>query len=259
MTPLLLGDSEVHLWRLPLGVTTENETSHITGEEQRQAEQYPNGSEGGGLPVDMMQEQYLTYCIARRRILASYSERDVLISRTPSGKPYLVVADANEDLVTFSASHTSMLACIAVARRRAVGVDVELLDPSVDYTSAARLFLSQREQRWMMAHTSEQVPHAFLRVWTFKEAVRKCLDLGEQQLAWPDFTVEPVFLRSGSCLWQCASDYQSAVSCSLLEVALDPGYVTALAVATDARTTSALTVTLHDLSSLGEEKEKEYE
>ena len=224
-----VGTGEVHLWRIPFLSGLQPELG-MTAEEELLSASYPRLHEvsQASLMCDMTQENYRYYCGARHAILACYTALP-MVHRTASGKPYLV-RNTEEGPIAFSTSHTVGAACIAVTGRQSVGVDIELLDPSPDYSSVARLYLSPVEQDWLYSHSPECFALAFLRIWTLKEAYRKYLGVSERGLAWPSFSIVPFAPASGEVRWGCTSPYQQASPVTLLEGAFGPGYIVGLAV-----------------------------
>jgi 4'-phosphopantetheinyl transferase len=96
------------------------------------------------------------------------------LRRKPAGKPHLADADGLE----FSLSHSGSVVLIAIAGDISIGVDVERLRPLPDLAALAARVLHPAEQRELAALSAAEMPAAFLRCWTRKEAVAKALGLG---------------------------------------------------------------------------------
>lgn len=121
----------------------------------------------------------------RRRFLVAHGLLNLLLShylslepaslpfrRLPNGKPFLA-PDQNRIGLQFSFSRSQDVAVYALARHRAVGVDVESLaalpfDPRV----CARFF-SPDERTHIAALPPAEQHHACLQLWTEKEALVK--------------------------------------------------------------------------------------
>jgi len=111
---------------------------------------------------------------ALRQILATYlncSPSDIGFGETANGKPAV-------DGIQFNLSHSADLALVAVTRERALGVDVEHVDPHRADRNVAKRFFSPYEIRVLESLPEEQQTEAFLNCWTRKEAYLKALGLG---------------------------------------------------------------------------------
>ena len=85
------------------------------------------------------------------------------------GKPYLA-ADFAASGIEFNLAHAGELAVVAVARTRAVGVDVEEVRPLPDLEAMARRYFSARETQALLALPAAQRHESFYRYWTRREA-----------------------------------------------------------------------------------------
>jgi 4'-phosphopantetheinyl transferase len=117
---------------------------------------------------------------ALRVLLCAYLERapgDVLLSHTALGKPHVPSAH-NGHGIEFSVSHSGGRILFAIARERAVGVDVERVRPLAHPGSLARAMLTPDEWiAWSGLAHSQRVD-ALFATWTRKEAVLKALGCG---------------------------------------------------------------------------------
>lgn len=91
------------------------------------------------------------------------------------GKPYVVNAPVP---VFFNVSHSGDLAIYAISSTCECGVDVEQLDRRVNHDALARTFFSTREYAEMQKLPPARRKHAFLALWTLKEAVVKATGEG---------------------------------------------------------------------------------
>jgi 4'-phosphopantetheinyl transferase len=118
------------------------------------------------------------FCMARvglRRILGAYlgvAPEAVRFGYSSHGKPHLDPAIHGEAL-RFNLSHSGELALVALAYRREVGVDVEVIRPLPDREAIAERFFSPGEVRQLRALPDEQREEAFFACWTRKEALIK--------------------------------------------------------------------------------------
>lgn len=112
----------------------------------------------------------------RRRYLASHAAlRHALRAAGPfttgdHGKPALASPPPH-----FNLSRRDGWAAIAVSATHEVGVDIETLRPIDDAPQLAALHFTPQEQAALQAGDAD---HAFLRVWTRKEACMKATGLG---------------------------------------------------------------------------------
>jgi 4'-phosphopantetheinyl transferase len=95
----------------------------------------------------------------------------------PFGRPELASAFAGLDL-RFNLSHTRGLAACVIARNRAVGIDVELLDTPADLSAIAQSYFTRCECAQISAAPSELKSEVFLSIWTLKEAYLKARGVG---------------------------------------------------------------------------------
>jgi 4'-phosphopantetheinyl transferase len=80
--------------------------------------------------------------------------------------------------LSFNLSHTADLAVFAIARRVAVGVDIEALDRRAPTRGLIERTLNTRERERVMRAGADRRTAAFLEYWTVKEAYVKALGVG---------------------------------------------------------------------------------
>ncbi|AWN81630.1 4'-phosphopantetheinyl transferase family protein [Candidatus Cardinium hertigii] len=114
-----------------------------------------------------------------RSILSMYllqAPKSIQFAYTLYGKPYVCnpgVAD-----VCFNVSHSNQCIVCAIAKKRAVGIDIEFLQ-SINFENIARRFFSHYEYRQLMHHTPpQQREKKFYSLWTCKEAFVKNIGQG---------------------------------------------------------------------------------
>jgi 4'-phosphopantetheinyl transferase len=111
-----------------------------------------------------------------RLVLADYLRCDPLALRFgahANGKPSVEGAD-----IEFNLSHSGGLALIAVAQSRRVGVDVEQVRPMPSLESVAARVCTPGELATLAGLAESQRDHAFLAMWTRKEALAKATGEG---------------------------------------------------------------------------------
>jgi 4'-phosphopantetheinyl transferase len=124
-------------------------------------------------------ERYVVTRALVRQVLARQLGRDpsaVELSRTDTGKPIVTGG------VHFSISHSGDLILLALSRQCDIGVDVERRRdvPRVTELGERWLTAAERAEVARMAESNGEgdASHAFLRVWTRKEARLKALGVG---------------------------------------------------------------------------------
>jgi 4'-phosphopantetheinyl transferase len=112
---------------------------------------------------------------------------DLRFGHEPHGRPVL----EGHPHLSFNVSHAGAHALIAISAARCVGIDIEPLDPSLDWRPLLGLVCSGDEGVALERCNEESLRRAaFLRCWTAKEALLKALGLGITQ-ALRDISVDP--------------------------------------------------------------------
>ena len=165
-----LTDGVVHVWAIGLDVPGEEvaRLSALLPESER------SRSRRRVSPTDASR-----LCVTwgkAREILAAYlgcSPEDVPIDRTEGGKP--ILRNSLADLLSFSLSHSAVVAYLAVATGQGVGVDLERVRPTLDASAVASRFFTIRESRMIGSLSGGGRCDAFFRTWARKEAYLKGL------------------------------------------------------------------------------------
>lgn len=174
MTRLLSRDrwpAEIDIWRVSLDLSAS--TEHILfldSDERMRAARYRR-------PED--QVRFASTRSALRELIGSYTgvaPADVKFAVSSLGKPEL----ANGELpgLQFNVSHAGEHALIAISRSRAVGVDIEQFDESLDWRAMAKLVCAPAELEDLAACDGPQPIKRFYQCWTAKEALLKHMGIG---------------------------------------------------------------------------------
>ena len=143
------------------------------------------------------------------------------------GKPALA-GTLDGRTLHFNLSHSDGLALFAVARRFALGVDVERIRPIPEIDQIAGKFFSARESAMLNALPAEQKLEAFFNCWTRKEAYLKATGEGiADALAQIEVSLVP---GPTAQLLNIAGEAREASSWSLHPLAPAPGFTGAVAV-----------------------------
>jgi 4'-phosphopantetheinyl transferase len=155
----------VHIWRAALDETGWPGAERLPAAERERAESFLREEAG---------RRWAAARWALRRVLADYLGKpaaEIELELDGGGKPRL----RDDEGIEFSLSHSNGLALVAVAAERAVGVDVELIEPERDLVAlAARAFDAEGAAAVRAAGQAERAA-VFYAAWTRHEARLKCL------------------------------------------------------------------------------------
>lgn len=225
---LSLPPDAVHVWCVALdlapGAAGQLEDALSTDERQRAA----------GFRFEHDRQRYIIGRARLRAILARYVGGDpsqLVFQYSAGGKPALAADHAQiavGDALTFNLTHSRGLALYAVARGRAIGVDIEYMRPLPDAGQIAERFFAPGERARLRMLPPDQQVEGFFACWTRKEAYVKAtgeglfhgLDQFEVSLA----PGEPAALLS------IAGEPEGAARWSLTSLTPATGYMAALAV-----------------------------
>jgi 4'-phosphopantetheinyl transferase len=140
------------------------------------------------------------------------------------GKPWLVPA---QGLLQFNVSHSGNLILIAIARGRAVGIDVEKIRTDFEMDRVAARFFSANEREKLASISGYDRWEAFFTCWTRKEAYLKAKGVG---LSMPLDQFDVSFLPNEEArLLETRPERQEAERWRLAPLAIPLGYVAAVA------------------------------
>lgn len=126
----------------------------------------------------------LRYLVTRalvRTVLSRYlpiHPRDWMFSTNAYGCPEIANAEAKEECISFSISHTHSLIVLGVTRHRALGVDVENVEAREALLDIADRFFAPQEVAALNAVPAQQQQYRFFEYWTFKESYIKARRMG---------------------------------------------------------------------------------
>ena len=192
----------------------------LDGEERRRSARFVR-------PLD--RDRFVLAHAALRLFLARCLDLDaseVRYEHGAHGKPRL---DPVLPPLEFNLSHSGGWAMAAVARDRAIGVDVEQVRDLPDALGIADTHFSAAEREALRSLPPTEQRGAFFRCWTRKEAVVKALGEGFYR-ALDSFDVD-LAAGSTSALTRFDGECGDAARCSLRDLAAPSGYEAAGAVA----------------------------
>jgi 4'-phosphopantetheinyl transferase len=107
-----------------------------------------------------------------RRLLGQYLNvlpQDLQFEYEAQGKPFLV----GFSNFKFNISHSKHHILLAFSQKKTIGVDVEVIDPKIEFEVIAPRFFSKNEATTLLALPRTQQPAVFYNCWTRKEAFIK--------------------------------------------------------------------------------------
>ena len=99
----------------------------------------------------------------------SIKPNKIIFKYTSFGKPYLTF----ENSLKFNISHSGDMAVFAFFQNQEIGVDIEKIKEDFDVLELAQNFFSKTEITTLEKQSPEDLPKAFFRCWTRKEAFIK--------------------------------------------------------------------------------------
>jgi 4'-phosphopantetheinyl transferase len=170
----VLGQSEIHLWRINLIQTDEDERRL----KKSLSDEECNRSAAFYFIHD--QRRFIIRRAVLRHLLAAYLDmpaKDVQLLSTLNGKPF-INGQNGPDGIRFSCSHSADWALVAIGRGNELGVDMEQHRPLVDSRELVNACFSSHEIAEWSALPETLKPHCFFDGWTRKEAFIKALGMG---------------------------------------------------------------------------------
>jgi 4'-phosphopantetheinyl transferase len=125
--------------------------------------------------------RYLVTRALVRTVLSRYiavDPVDWIFTTNAYGRPEIANAGASDSELTFNVSHTHSLIILGVARRRALGVDVENVRARNVSLGVADRFFAPVEVAELAATPADRQQERFFEYWTFKEAYIKARGMG---------------------------------------------------------------------------------
>ena len=164
-----LAPDQIHVWRVPLN---QNPTripefkELLSPDERARAERFR---------FDKDRNQFIESRAALRLLLSQYlniSPTALTFAKAAHGKPALANGHSNSGL-RFNLSRRDGLALVAIARKREIGVDVELIQAGLPIFEIANVSFSERELAELQSLPEAHQAAGFYNCWTRKEAYVK--------------------------------------------------------------------------------------
>jgi len=157
---------QVHIWKVNLDISQKKVDTYfktLSVDEQDRANRFR---------FEHLRRRYVAGRGVLRVILGNYLDirpKDLVFGYNAQGKPFL----ANQVSSFFNMSNGEDWALIAIGDYAEMGVDIELVDPKVEFEIIAPRFFSAREASAVMGLPSEERADVFFNCWTRKEAFIK--------------------------------------------------------------------------------------
>ena len=169
-----LNDDEVHVWLVNTGakdIPQDLLAVSLSEDEQERAARFKFAKD---------RRLHVAAHAALRSLLTAYlkvAANEIRFVSGTHGKPALAQPLAASGL-EFNLSHSHEVALVAVARQRAVGVDVEFVKREFSFDELARRFFTTKEVAALFELPQPLQREAFFKCWTSKEAFLKAKGTG---------------------------------------------------------------------------------
>jgi len=220
---LALGDSEVHVWAVPLDLddaAIARFAPMLSSDERERAARFK---------FEVHRKRFIAARGWMREILSRclrVAPEKIGFDYSPNGKPALARA-CGDSKIHFNLAHSRDLALFALTRIGPLGVDVEQIREVKDMEHLVARFFSKRETELFRTVAEQDRPRAFFNLWTRKEAMLKATGEGITRSL---DRVEVSFLPGEPArVIAIEGDESKAARWRLIELAPAPGYTGALA------------------------------
>jgi 4'-phosphopantetheinyl transferase len=169
--PSGLSEAELHVWiaTVPAPTAVANLARILSPDEVARAERYHKP------------ESAATFIVARailRALLAEYlatAPSSIRFAYSATGRPSVEYPRTDIDV---SIAHSANTILIGASRRRRLGVDIEYIFPTFDFSEVAASAFGQEEQMILDSVRDSQRRRLFFTLWTAREALAKACGAG---------------------------------------------------------------------------------
>src|SRR5882724_2102348 len=166
-----LSEAEVHVWfaTVPVPMAVANLARILSPGEVARAERYHNPDSAA------------TFIVARailRALLAEYLATipsSIRFAYSATGRPSVEYPRTDID---FSIAHSANAILIGATRCRRLGVDIEYISPTFDFSEAVASAFGQDERQILESVKDSQRRDLFFTLWTAREALAKACGAG---------------------------------------------------------------------------------
>ncbi|MEE4254079.1 MAG: 4'-phosphopantetheinyl transferase superfamily protein [Desulfuromusa sp.] len=165
---LNLPDNDLHLWRFELntaGGIAAGFEDILSAVELSRVERLLDPNK---------KNQFISARIHLRVILGQYLQirpNQVEFQYNQFGKPFL--SENHHSPLFFNLSHSRELGGLVVASNMDVGVDLEYIDPEMNFSQLSHSYFNEQEKLCLDQYPHSRQRRGFFRLWTQKEAMLK--------------------------------------------------------------------------------------
>ena len=178
-----LAETEIHLWCLPLKLSSIQQEKALTLLSDIQKDRYSRRK------TTELKQSYLAGRYYLLNLLSHYTAtpaNEILLSYSRLNKPSLLDRKSN---IEFNFTDTSTLhsqdptkkssyGLFAFCKKHSIGVDVESLDRKANFAAISADRFSKEEQQYVADESGGVSPQRCLAIWTRKEAFGKAIGKG---------------------------------------------------------------------------------
>jgi 4'-phosphopantetheinyl transferase len=125
-----------------------------------------------------------------------------IVERHSDG-PALVLPNSQSLQLYFSLSHSRNWVACALSSSGALGVDIEVNDPTRDFTALSDLAFHPEEHSWLLSQSEAARRSAFYQLWCTREALYKLMsNLGRDRALSPPVCADGALAVAGAS-WHC--------------------------------------------------------
>jgi 4'-phosphopantetheinyl transferase len=168
----VLSDEQAHVFLLQLSLFNSKDLLPYLSEDEH--------SRACKLKVEQKKDQFVITRGLLRQLLSNYLEKEpkeIMFSYEQHCKP-IINDKVNNKSVEFNISHSGDYALIAMSLENKVGVDIEEINPGIDYQSLSKRFFSEKENKELTSLDKDEQLDAFYRTWVRKESFIKAIGKG---------------------------------------------------------------------------------
>lgn len=163
-------DNNFHIWEIPLdilGINLNDCFQKLSQEEKKVAMRFQ---------FEKHRRRYIISHAAMREIFSTYlnvPNSEITVHVAEHGKPYL-----ENNPLYFNLSHSHEMALLGLSFQGNVGVDIEYMNPSINFMSIAERYFTPEEVSQLKDVPLEARYQHFYLCWSAKEAYLKAKGIG---------------------------------------------------------------------------------
>lgn len=167
---LALQHDEAHLWLAACGCDDAQTFAGLLSDDERRR--------AAGFATRRLADESVIQRATLRSVLAAYLDQapaEIAIVAEAQGKPVLAQRGSN---LAFNLSHSGDWLLIGVARKRHIGVDIQIERANTRCLDLARRFFAEDEAQMLAVLPPDEQTRRFFALWTLKEAYLKATGEG---------------------------------------------------------------------------------